>query len=343
MLNFKEYLQLDERSRETDVRFDQDDIAYLNQFPTHFQQKALAIRYSELLCSALDKQGNIIPSWDDNRTVTIKGRSFNVDTGISKLIDRLSSAGYDLQSACQIGTTLAKSGANILNKWRSRSGDKFEPGISGFRSNWPQKAINHDMWTQIKDAVIEEGQRNLEIVLKRFSKPTQALYINYLYWSQPEKKQELYDGLIQYMEEVSKHPNLPHDLTTKMGRSYYIYNFLVSRMQRGYVPVVRIKSAMKVGLDLKQLYASGMKPERMAKVIESGALDKGAGRPASYQFRNRLKASGIDPAPNNKFVQFQHNLDLDHSQYQRGKGRPKRIQSTDQREPQSPEVLRQAN
>ena len=317
-LHFKEFILLQERQK-IDVVFDEDDINYLKQFPKRHQQKALQARYGKFLCSALDSQGNIRPEWDDRQVLKIKrqglGRdswaTYEVDTGVSKLMQKLQAQGYDLSQACKTRPDpLGVTGGNTMYDWRNKSSNKedlspkvwggkedLKPNVWGFSSNWPKKETStpeekQDIWNRIADRVQARANHIFQTTLNYFSDPNTAFHINYYYWKEPDKKQQMINGAVEHVKQkIAEDPKIE-----KQGRiSYWISNYINVNFKRGNAKISLIKSAVENGLDLPELFNQGYTINQIIKSIKYGATDVRPGRPLSWKFRNLMKQQGIAP------------------------------------------------
>ena len=78
-----------EEVRKAPIFLDQDDIDYLNQFPPQFWKQALLIRYGRLLYEAHKEKEKGTKVNDRQNVQVAKGVTFNVDTKINKLYNKL--------------------------------------------------------------------------------------------------------------------------------------------------------------------------------------------------------------------------------------------------------------
>src|SRR6185295_11114943 len=109
MLMILEYFLDEARIIKSALEMDQDDIAYLHQFPHRFWAQAMKYRYNLGLLNALDASGNVKPGWQDLRDITFKKPNLTfkrINTGVSKLIAKLKSLGYDLRDPDEVSQTL---------------------------------------------------------------------------------------------------------------------------------------------------------------------------------------------------------------------------------------------
>jgi len=115
-LDFKEWLLLGEMAyvSKNPIYLDKYDISYLKQFPLYFWSKALKLRYNDFLVKGIEAFKNS-SNWSDLTSVSLSGdqRTRNpisfqgkINTGISRLIKKLSDLGYDLSGTNASGTSL---------------------------------------------------------------------------------------------------------------------------------------------------------------------------------------------------------------------------------------------
>lgn len=112
-MNFSEWLAINEMamvSRQK-LAIDENDIAYLKQFPLPAWAGALKLRYGELIFRATD-HGELRPDWDDVQDVTIsfkdgitRTQTFRVNTGMTNVIKKLKDNNYDLTGTNPLNRT----------------------------------------------------------------------------------------------------------------------------------------------------------------------------------------------------------------------------------------------
>jgi hypothetical protein len=98
-LNFLQYFAEMAMISKTQIFIDQEDIAYLKQFPLKDWGRALKLRYNDLIFECT-QMGELKKGWNDIRTVKITHFTttyeIEVDTKMKNLIYKLKSLNYDL-------------------------------------------------------------------------------------------------------------------------------------------------------------------------------------------------------------------------------------------------------
>lgn len=98
-LNFYQYFTEMAMVSKSQIYLDDEDIAYLKQFPLKDWNRALKLRYNDLIFKCTE-MGNLKEDWSDNQTVSISYHGITyqlqVNTRMISLIKKLKSLNYDL-------------------------------------------------------------------------------------------------------------------------------------------------------------------------------------------------------------------------------------------------------
>lgn len=98
-LNFYQYFTEMAMVSKSQIYLDDEDITYLKQFPLKDWNRALKLRYNDLIFSCTE-MGNLKEDWSDNQTISISHHGIEyqlqINTRMKKLIKKLKLLNYDL-------------------------------------------------------------------------------------------------------------------------------------------------------------------------------------------------------------------------------------------------------
>ena len=260
MLSFKQYLEMAVVAKQP-VPLDSDDIAYLKQFPQNRWSQALKWRYNDFIFKAVDGMGRIKRGWRDTKPITIVGKTYTVDTGMTKVVEKLRQLGYDLRGMNEqtktslyfrpltIGSARAKVYQLRINKLAPNT-VSFEPNKMETQRNDPEVT---EKWTSTKRSDFEKQRPEIEKEVE--NKVYRAMgnigqddyrYVNLRWWNRPENIKKLMDTI---HERIWLNWNNPK-VHTKEGRDLFIRNEINKALQGGIVTRRTFDAFKDKGLNL---------------------------------------------------------------------------------------------
>ena len=282
------------------IPLDQADIDYIKQFPPRKWRTALKMRYNDLLFQSVNPEnGKIKAGWKDVQQINLPSsgggdsRPYTIDTGMRAVVKKLKSLGYDLrgindanktipyfnpmssETANKIMTRLKKTDPEYTGGERGKSyaPENMQPNVAFFSPN--QNASRRDdieptesfpfakhNYEASKDEIDQEIQKIMErsFFSGMESKKDSVLYPNVLWWSQPNRYQELYQKINRRILLNWKNP-LVH---TEEGRMKFIHNEIRKVVQNGVAGRRTLEKMRNIGHDVNSLF-SKINPETNAK------------------------------------------------------------------------------
>ena len=270
------------------IIMDEEDINYLQKFPSYLWNLAIQARYSDLILKAVNKNGEIKRDWNDERIMTFncygKKFTFKIDSGISKLIKKLKSLRYEIKSpdsknmtALYYSPMKREKSLEITNKARKfpigperefitidgkkilAANPQIVPGFARFVPNKfehirndfneDEKELERKIWQPIEEEVKKEAEEILEIMLRNLRQPENKLYINWYYWEKPENRMKLLQKAVEKIRLNLKSPAT----RTSSGRKNIIRQLYSSEFQRGFIGKTKINSLANKGIDINSM------------------------------------------------------------------------------------------
>ncbi len=269
-ISFTNWVVLDEMAlmSRRPISIDEDDIAYLKQFPSHKWTRALQMRYGDLLFDALDSDGNLNMMWKDVRDVSILKDTFHVDTGMTRVIAKLKRLGYDFRginkhTKTSLYYSIPEYGnmARVIGKLRSQSRDPEnpEPNIVHFAPDWKKPKRDDPeptaQGTQEKRDKFKEIWPALENYVRgtvQDAEFTGHSGANVRWWQIPKNLEELVNKIRentwQYWNKLAF-----EDLSSLRN---YVRRQLESALQSGVVGRGAYGGFKSRGLDIHSLYST---------------------------------------------------------------------------------------
>lgn len=237
ILNFKEWIikEMASVSRQK-IFLDDDDMAYLKQFPSQFWASALRQRYNELIYKALD-HGQLRSDWSDTQTLKVhgpgggmdvKGREFTVNTGISKLIKRLKMMNYDFSgtnsnnseslyyspmskhTAQSVVKQLKQSAEEMKNEKGHINLDALQNTVSFSPNHLLSKRNDYEPGQEEHMSQRDEFDKLRPSIIKLVDmfliNLSQSDHINGRFWSQGEKREEVINYFLSHIWQNWKDP-----------------------------------------------------------------------------------------------------------------------------------------
>lgn len=247
-MNFREWL-INEFKIKDIFDIDENDAAFLKQFPELYQAQALKYRYGLLKSRKL---GNIrdvmLRRGHPHHSSKEEGaRVFrNIDTKINELADKLEKRGLNPDTV----TLTMTEAYSIVSLWRQMS------------------TSNPDDTDRMLTELQLKIEKYLESLLLLLSNPKRTLHLNYYYWKTPDKKAQLVSFGLEYIKRVSsnKPQRLMHILDNTSLLKRLLSNFFVSKFQNGLVSRKLLK---KANINVFDLMQKGWSPYKIAGAIKS--------------------------------------------------------------------------
>jgi hypothetical protein len=266
-INFADWVHLEMAvvARQS-LSIDEDDIAYLKQFPSRKWAQALYLRYGELLFSAISGDGKLKSSWRRPRVIPILGMDVEINMGY--VYRKLVSAGYDFSGINAVNKIIPYYNIPTLDSWyrivknlRAESDDPnnpepdvvyFSPNAKMASRNDPEPTEKDTMkkredferiWPRMEDEI----RRQLEN-----SKLSGYMYLNAIHWRQPDQ----FLALVKRIKEYTwlNWNNLKYSLDNSTNLYGYINKQIINILQNGLIGRGAYTSALKRGEDLYAKY-----------------------------------------------------------------------------------------
>lgn len=280
------------------IPMDQDDVAYLSQFPKNFWIDAIKQRYNDLLLQAI--QGKL----SDPITVTVTtkrgphhgsknyflrgfGRQVQVNAHMNKLIEKLKNLGYDLSDPHPETGTLSNmklmtrdQARQLMRNWVNHSQQqgmeglapgfarftptKLERGIQSYDN--PQDDEARNRWIKLEPIAEKEVKYYVNLIINRLANPDNTLHLNYYYWI--ERLDELIKGALKRIQDNLANP----EINDKTVRNRIINSYVNSMIQKGHANRRMLEKAKEHGMNIPKLIKQGYTMFQIADAIKNNTF-----------------------------------------------------------------------
>lgn len=285
-LSFKKWMEMAVVARQP-MPIDEDDIAYLKQFPVRLWPHALKMRYNDFLFDALDADGDLRSDWMDQQSIPV-GRGFQlkhlkVKIGLPKVVEKLNKYGYDLRGvnketrifpyytpmsdglAQKLVKQLKKSDPDFKPLGRGKSVDSInpQPNAVNFSPNHnetrrddlePTSYVGHWPLGHDKRDQFASMKKQIEAEVKtQVGELANHHHINAKWWMQPDNYNELVNRIIERIWLNWNNQDLKLDTPT--GRKQFIHLEIYRKaLQGGIIPHRQYdKFSKEYGFDVSNL------------------------------------------------------------------------------------------
>lgn len=286
------------------IPMDQDDIAYLSQFPKNFWIDAIKQRYNNLLLKA------ITHGISDPVTVQVRTSRHGeagqggiiqvpVHANMDRLVTKLKNLGYDLSDPHPETETLSnmklmnrEQATTLIRNWLSYSNkqgsESLVPGFARFTPTKLERGVQsydnpyddeyRSTWAKIKQDVETSAKNIITSWLSRISKPTDRFYINSFYWN--ERQDEVLSSLVKRIQDNLAHP----DIMDKKFRNKLMAYYLSSLQQTGHISRRVLERAKKEGINIPDLIKKGYTIAQIINSINNAYMGSKHGQSSNFSF-----------------------------------------------------------